>query len=356
MHFPHWRDRGETNNKARMISRHSINGCREENNVRLLILRLLAFSVALATSAYAAEPSVPRMWKVVGPSGERMFVLGISHYGSRLEYDAYLRDVVIPAFSQADVLHFEDGGNAYGNQQIECATPLLEPGAKATVHEARSIVQRDAVEYFRRILKDLPSGPPSEKSLEDDARTFANGLSEFSLLTVLKQQYEFLQPPAHVGVDALGGGPVVQELLRLRPDLPTQSMDAPDDLALAYCASAVRLELLKMHVDSYNRNSPLPQATEQEALRQADQQVHDIFVEHRSTPGLFGDAFICPRNEMWMTRLPAMRDGRVHFLALGGAHLFPYRGASRQCEGLLSDLQRAGYRVTTVKRAVDDRE
>lgn len=358
MHFPHWRDRGETNNKARMISRHSINGCREEINMHLLILRLLTVSLALATSAYAAEPSVPRMWKVEGAKGERMFVLGISHHGSKLENDDYFREVVIPTFSRADVLHFEDGGGGYGNQQIECSEPLADLEGKQVVQKARAIIRRDAVEYFRRILKDLPDGPPSEATLVDDARIFTNELSEFSLVITLKNQYDFLVPQPHVSTEALGGGPVVQELRKQRPNLPTQSIDELDDMAIAYCASAsaVRLAILKENIDSYNPESPLPRGSEEEAVRQIDEMVHDLFVEHRSDPGAFGDAFVCPRNEMWVGRLQTMRDGKTHFLALGGAHLFPYRGTSRQCEGLLSDLQRAGYRVTPVERAADDRE
>jgi hypothetical protein len=192
--------------------------------------------------------------------------------------------------------------------------------------------------------------------LEDNARITANELSEFSLVTMLKFQYDFLFPQAHVSAEALGGGPVVDELRRLRPDLPTQSMDGPDDMAMAYCASAVRRELLSEQIERYNLESPLPQASEAEAVRQVDESIHELFVEHRTDPSFFYDAFVCSRNEMWMERLPVMSDGQSHFLAVGVAHLLPYRGTSRQCEGLLSDLQRAGYRVDPVKQAADGRE
>ena len=312
---------------------------------------------SISTLGYGNSEPAPRMWKVEGAAGERIIVLGISHHGSQLEHDSYFHDVVIPQFMQADVLHFEDGGSAFSNQQIECATPLSDADGKATLQSAREIVRRGAVEYFRVILKDLPSGPPAEAVLQDNARKFASGLSEFSVVSVLKNQFEFLKPQLYVDAAAvLGGGPVVQTLRALRPNLPVRSMDRPDDMARAYCASAVRLDILKAHMASYDPDSPLPQASKEEAVRQVNETVREIFVEHQSAPGPFNDAFVCPRNEMWLQRMPALNDRKTHFLALGAAHLFPYRGASRQCDGLLSDLRRAGYRVTPISRVADDRE
>ena len=317
---------------------------------------LCAAFASISTLGYGESEPAPRMWKVEGAAGERIIVLGISHHGSQLEHDSYFHDVVIPQFLQADVLHFEDGGSSFSNQQIECATPLSDEDGKATLQSAREIVQRGAVEYFRVILKDLPSGPPAEAALQDNARKFASGLSEFSVVVVLKNQFEFLKPQAHVDLAALGGGPVVQTLRALRPNLPVRSMDRPDDMARAYCASAVRLDILKAHMASYDPDSPLPQASKEEAVRQVNEEVREFFVEHRSDPGPFNDAFVCPRNETWLQRMPALNDRKTHFLALGAAHLFPYRGASRQCDGLLSDLRRAGYRVTPISRVADDRE
>ncbi|WP_377155132.1 hypothetical protein ACFJIX_23805 [Roseateles sp. UC29_93] len=282
-------------------------------------------------------------------------MLGITHHGSRLENDAYFNNVVISAFRLADVMHFEDGGSAAGNQQVECQTPISDPTGVQTLQRAREIIQKGAVEYFRAISKDLPGGPPAEVVLKDNARIFAEGLSEFSVVSTLKIQYEFLKPQARLDVSAAGNGPVVQRLRKIRPRLPIQSLDEADDLARAYCSSAVRLQILKAHIESYNPDFPLPQASAAEAVRQIDEQAHDLFVEHRSTPGPVNDAFVCPRNELWLERIPAMNDGKVHFLAVGAAHLFPYRGASKQCEGLLSDLQRAGYRVTPIRRVADDR-
>lgn len=322
--------------------------------MRFTVLQLLVASISLASCAHAADASVPRMWKIDGPRGERMFILGISHHGSTLENDAYFHDIVVPIFRKADVLHFEDGGGGFANQQIECSAPLADPEGKQVVKRAREIVQRDAVEYFRRILKDLPEGLPSKATLEEDARIFAEGLSEFSLVTTLKHQYEFLVPQGYVSVEVLGGGPVVDELRGLRPDLPTQSMDEPDDMALAYCASAVRRELLSEQIDRYNLERPLPQASKAEAVPKVDESIHNLFIEHRTSPSFFYDAFVCSRNEMWMDRLSVMGDGQNHFLALGVAHLFPYRGTSRQCEGLLSDLRRAGYRVSPVDQVDED--
>ena len=144
---------------------------------------------SISTLGYGNSEPAPRMWKVEGAAGERIIVLGISHHGSQLEHDSYFHDVVIPQFMQADVLHFEDGGSAFSNQQIECATPLSDADGKATLQSAREIVRRGAVEYFRVILKDLPSGPPAEAVLQDNARKFASGLSEFSVVSVLSLNF-----------------------------------------------------------------------------------------------------------------------------------------------------------------------
>jgi hypothetical protein len=66
---------------------------------------------AASTASLAAGPA-PRLWEAVRPTdpGVHIYVLAATSYGLPLEYDSYFENVVLPAFEQADVLHYEGAG------------------------------------------------------------------------------------------------------------------------------------------------------------------------------------------------------------------------------------------------------
>ncbi|MGB9989969.1 hypothetical protein [Pseudoduganella rhizocola] len=66
---------------------------------------------AASTASLAAAPA-PRLWEAVRPNdpGVHIYILAATSYGLPLEYDSYFDQVVLPAFEQADVLHYEGAG------------------------------------------------------------------------------------------------------------------------------------------------------------------------------------------------------------------------------------------------------
>ncbi len=308
---------------------------------------LAAFLLMLA-NASAAELTPARLWKFSPHPGTTVFILGITHFGSRLENDDYFRDRVLPVFESADVLHFEDGGSTPTNLQPPCAKPLNGRDA-AVVEEARRVVRRGAVDYFRTILADLPGGAPGPAILQANAERYARGLSEFGLVVTLRTQYRFLSRRVPPTSNESGAAPVLNMLRLLRPTLDVRSLDEPGDLVSAYCSSNARAGILKWHVDHFDPDKEPEQATRGAALEQMEQTARALFVDRHTDPDLLGDMLICPRNERWLPRLTALNDGKIHFEAIGASHLFPYEGVSRRCDGLLQDLRRMGMEITPVQ-------
>jgi hypothetical protein len=91
--------------------------------MQILALILLA----AASLAHAAGPA-PRLWEAVRPgeSGVHIYVLVSTDEGQPLEYDSYFDKVVLPAFAQAEVLHYEGGEGLPPDSHPPCA-----PGVRA---------------------------------------------------------------------------------------------------------------------------------------------------------------------------------------------------------------------------------
>lgn len=81
----------------------------------LLLGMLLMLAASNCASASDDEPV--RLWKITPHPGTTVFILGISHFGSRLEQDDYFQKVVLPAFDKSDVLHIE---GASGPSSMTC--------------------------------------------------------------------------------------------------------------------------------------------------------------------------------------------------------------------------------------------
>lgn len=310
---------------------------------------LLGMLLALAASngASAADDEPVRLWKITPHPGTTVFILGISHFGSRLEQDGYFFRTVLHAFDKSDVLHIEGGERTFVNDQPACPHPLT--GADADlVDQARDILRRGAVPYFKTVLADLPSGPPSEEVLRSNAALYVRDVSEFGLLLMLRLQYQFLKDaPAQGQADVLPT-PVVKTLMQRRPNIDIRSVDERNDLWAAYCGSNARAEILKWHIQNFDPEHPPAQTSAADAAGQAENSARQVFVDRHVDPNPFMDMFVCPRNERWLPRLLELDDGKTHFEALGAAHLFPYEGITRRCDGLLQDLRRRGVAVTPV--------
>lgn len=311
----------------------------------LLLGMLLMLAASNCASASDDEPV--RLWKITPHPGTTVFILGISHFGSRLEQDDYFQKVVLPAFDKSDVLHIEGGERTFVNDMPECPTPLTGKDAEV-VDQARDVLRRSAVPYFRTVLADLPNGPPSEEILQSNAALHVRDISEFGLLLMLRLQYQVLEgglPQAQADVLPT---PVVKTLMQRRTNIDIRSVDEHDDLWAAYCGSNARAEILKWHIQNFDPERPLKQATVADAASQVENLARRVFVDRHIDPNPFLDMFVCPRNERWLPRLLELDDGKTHFEALGAAHLFPYEGITRRCDGLLEDLRRRGVAVTPV--------
>jgi len=310
------------------------------------IFALIAWAAVNPVVAADAEPI--RLWKITPHPGTTVFILGISHFGSRLEQDAYFQRAVLPAFAKSDVLHVEGGERTLIERLPACREPLRGRDL-AVVEEARDLLRRGAAPYFRTILADIPGGPPSEDVIQQNAALYVRDVSEFGLLLMLRLQYQFLKETSDRGAAEVLPVPVVKLLLQARPNIDIRSVDKPDDLWSAYCESSTRVDVLKWHIENFDPNRPPEQATLIDAAGQVEEVARRVFVDGHTDPNPFLDMFVCPRNERWLPRLLSLDDGKTHFEALGAAHLFSYEGGSRRCDGLLQDLRRMGVEVTPVQ-------
>lgn len=307
----------------------------------------MLLALAASNDASAADDEPVRLWKITPHPGTAVFILGISHFGSRLEQDGYFFRTVLPAFDKSDVLHIEGGERTFVNDQPACPHPLTGVDADL-VDQARKILRRDAVPYFKTLLADLPNGPPSEEVLRSNAALYVRDVSEFGLLLMLRLQYQSLKgAPAPAQADVLPT-PVVKTLMQRRPNIDIRSVDERDDLWAAYCGSNARAEILKWHIQNFDPEHPPAQTSAADAAGQVENSARQVFVDRHVDPNPFMDMFVCPRNERWLPRLLELDDGKTHFEALGAAHLFSYEGITRRCDGLLQDLRRRGVAVTPV--------
>nr|WP_297389289.1 hypothetical protein [uncultured Roseateles sp.] len=314
------------------------------------LLGVLLMTAASASVSAAGDEPI-RLWKITPHPGTTVFILGISHFGSRLEQDSYFHRTVLSAFDKSDVLHIEGGERTFINELPECPHPLKGKDAEV-VKQARDLLRRGAVPYFRTVLADLPSGPPSEEVLQSNAASYVRDVSEFGLLLMLRLQYQFLHgAQASVQMQTqteVLATPVVKTMMQRRPNIDIRSVDEKDDLWAAYCGSNARAEILKWHLQNFDPEHPPAQASAADAADQVENSARQIFVDRHIDPNPFLDMFVCPRNERWLPRLLELDDGKTHFEALGAAHLFPYEGITRRCDGLLQDLRRRGVAVTPV--------
>jgi hypothetical protein len=324
---------------------------------QLLALVLIALAL-LPEISRATELPVPRLWRVSSTTDSRgtvIYILAISHPGSELEYDGYLNTKVIPAFLAADVFHCEDGGVLTTNGQPACAHELSDPDDIATLRRARDMVGRGAVEYFRLLSKFLPPPVPDENQILRDAAEFTRGLSEFSVVETLRAQYIYIEaqkPAAATEGAAYPYRPIVDYLMRLRPQIKIESMDRPTDLAHAYCsAGELRAGIISMYMQIYDfdRIDEKPVESIDLKTKEINEKLKSALSEKSVKLDLYESALTCSRTQLWAQRFNTLLDGKIHFLALGAAHLFPSSGPVTSCPGLLTDLRRRGFMVETIR-------
>ncbi len=298
------------------------------------------------------------MWRVSLPAdskGTVIYILAISHPGSELEYDNYLDAKVIPAFLAADTFHFEDGGPLTTNGQPACAHGLSDPAGVATLRQAREMVGRGAIEYFRQLSKYLPRPGPGDDQIRRDAADFTRDLSEYSVVQTLRAQYIYLigQNPSLVPqTESYPYQPIVDYLLKLRPEIKIKSMDESTDLVEAYCAAGeLRAGIISMYMRLYDfdRINEKPAESVHAKAEEINEKLKSALSERFVNLDLYESALSCPRTQLWLQRFDNLIDGKIHFLALGAAHLFPSSGPVGSCPGLLTDLRRRGFMVETIR-------
>ncbi|WP_234409458.1 hypothetical protein, partial [Ideonella sp. B508-1] len=301
----------------------------------------------------AGSEGIPRMWRASLPGDKKdtvFYILAISHVGSQIEYDGYFDAVVVPAYLGSDVLHFEDGGKLPTNTQPECEKSLSSPAGIAILNKARETVGRNSVEYFRRLAKFLPAPANDEALIRSNAKIFTQGLSEYSIVQTLRAQYIYLKSQSSTNAKYPGYPfrPVVERLVQLKPSIQIKSMDEPNDLARAFCSAGEKragiiAEYMKLY-DMSNDGESIDSA-----VKEVDKEMRSALEDHFLHLDLYESAFTCFRTHLWEQRFKDMLDGKVHFLALGAAHLFPSTGPVASCQGLLQDLHENGFMVEKVR-------
>jgi len=325
-----------------------------------------AFTYAISTLALSAQPEeAPRMWEVtgdipgVGPT--KFHILGITHDGFDVEYDAYLARVIVPTFNNARVLWHENAA-FFAAQVPQCKAPLTGTAELELVRTLRSKVEK-------RFYKSFPQGDKSqfdESTLQDIkfsneifAKRLAADLSEFGLVVQLRSlrlnnsetsPQDMARPRKPNQVAPRGS--IIGFLVSQRPTIPQSSIDTPEEIFQAYCDMPERAEYLKAQMEFWDSGGNETISTDE--MRSLDTKIARA-IRTNSVDELFkrefsdaqGMTWACQRNKNWAKKMTEENNNGA-FYSLGLAHLVQTdRGPD--CPDLKELLRRRGMTVKLVE-------
>jgi hypothetical protein len=106
---------------------------------------------------------------------------------------------------------------------------------------------------------------------------------------------------------------------------------------------------MELYDIDHDQDPERPIESQEAAARQVDEKLRQLLTQGSGKLNVYESAFTCARTSFWERRLKSLFDGKVHFMALGAAHLFPSSGPIASCPGFLNDLRRSGLMVEMVR-------
>ncbi len=326
-----------------------------------------ALIVAAALSCVASAASVdaaPRLWRVSGAddSGEPIFfyLLGVTHNGLPVEYDAYFRDRVIPAFESAKHYSYENA-NLTGEKIGPCAQPLVSEHGRAAVEALRVRLTDVETRFYEAVDRRIPQSlGPRANPWRKLSEASAKDMSEFEMILALpgyRSGLSSLEGRTRRHPSAASRQPIAQALASKRPEIVAASLDAPQDLVDAYCDSGEgRIAFIETSLQQDDLFDEPAKASQKQIEAELDQGGRDFiatFAQRRpvgvfDSGRQFSESILCERNAKWLGKMTHPDATGPWFYAVGLAHLFPVAGPTASCDGLIADLERMGWSVSAV--------
>jgi hypothetical protein len=306
-----------------------------------------------------------RLWLATKTSDPetKIYILAISHLGLPLEYDAYLSDIVLPAFQTAEVFHAEGLGGRENEPYPRCDSSTLDSNGLAILHSAREkdislAIKVDELLHERQIL----AGQDDQTSQEQRAiveQAFINGLDEFELIQNYTTNLSQLKPSNSADDERDSNSNmalkenIVTFLLELRPTLRSIDLDTKYGVRKAYCnLGKERIKFLESHFNQKSVNSA--------EIKEKAKLLNDDFLFYLNNKRLPNDSLwlnlsvldneiLCSRSNFWIEEIKNLKDKKVHFIAVGARHIFDNKNGNVKCKGLISKLFDNGYNVSLLR-------
>jgi hypothetical protein len=331
-----------------------------------LLARFLPCLLALSIGAASAAPAAtPRLWKATRTVPEHgttvLYVLAATSVGLPVEFDGYYTRAVLPALRASSTLSVEGIGDGDEpppdfDANPGCDLRQLDEAGIARLNDVRQRIltltlQADMARRDALDVKALAKAPDPDTQARSWARLIEMS-DEFTLLQFARDQAAALavgRKTEGTGAEAPRGN-VAAALIHARPDIAVHDIDDRTGMMRAYCASGPRRTLLLQDVVD---NAAEP------AARAIPRLTHDFDALLRNRTPAAGGPFarlapldaglVCARNRGWVRRMNALADGGTHFYVVPVRNLFAARHDAADCDGLLADLEQAGYTVAPVK-------
>lgn len=315
--------------------------------------RVPVLVMAMLAAGASSAADLPRLWIATKPgNGQVIYVLGITHVGTAVEYDGYLEKRILPAAHRASAFFLEGvGPNREVNAEPACAVPFSDPESIATEAKAR----RELAELeFKSFQATRDEGIMFTRAPDVQLRALAElDARELSEIGVMGAYEIYTAAPALRASAARGS--VAGTLLKTFA--PGQVHDIDDDgaYAKAYCGmgpSRIRI----FQARTLGRDLSKAPAADRQIADMTDATDKDFTATIRAhkavgslaIPADWDVPVTCSRNAQWLRRLAAQPAGSTVFLAAGVAHLFPAGEPPARCQGILQDLADQGYAVHLV--------
>lgn len=320
-----------------------------------LSFRLIVLLGLCLFMSFARADKLPRMWKVkrLDAAGvtQTIHILGVSHNGLELEYDAYFYDKVLPVFDQSSMLFSESAlMNPFTVPQCEVPLERTEENLRLIAELRANLVSQ----YSSSSIRDLNTKNFTKEEIAEIREAFVmtakmrvERLSEYGMLLALMQADRTERP------SMLGGKMTVLGFLRERSNtMPRSSVDTQEEMVSAFCKlKKERAKYIREQAKNYS--SAEWSEAEADAFKRAERALADSIVKGKVSAffneGLeFEQAYVCERNRNWLKLISSSRAGDKSFFVLGVAHLLPADWRPKNCPDLLTLLRKEAFEVELV--------
>ena len=315
---------------------------------------VLAFLFALPVQASTS----PRIWHFSRstPAGEvQGYVLAITHLGLPIEYDDDFERVIAPAAMASSRLYAEGVGARHEvGSELPCEPPFTDAADIRLLQAEKTRLAQLEFEFYRDARdRGITFLDQSDDQIRVFARVDTNGLSEMGVMAGFRL-FGRSQIPTKTSIELKGS--VVNALANKVGANKVFDIDEPNAATKAYCRLNEKdrvdyLEQTNRALDPGRVSLDLESfdaALRKEASDFSETLHSTILADGAGGTPAFFRSFVCERTAEWIERIQRQPAGTVYFYAVGFAHVFPPSGPAPACQGILKDLQSAGFSISAL--------